>query len=64
MGASFEEPDKQDISLHNRWQVRVALYKVLLYAARFEHDIDYKVYFTANQSIRNIVNPEIDPSWV
>lgn len=62
MGTSFEEPDKQDISLHNRWQVRVALYKVLLYAARFEHDIDYKVYFTANQSIRNIVNPEIDPS--
>lgn len=62
MGTSFEEPDSQDISLHNRWKVRVALYKVLLHAARFEHNIDYKVYFTANQSIRNIVDSEVDPS--
>lgn len=62
MGTSFEKPDRQDVALYNRWEVRVALYKVLLYVARFEYDTDYKVYFKANESIRNIVNPQINPA--
>jgi len=61
MGMSFDEPDKQDISLHNRWEVRTAIYKVLLYTAGFEIDKLYKVYFSANKDIRNQVNSSKDP---
>ena len=31
LNMSFDEPDEQDRSLHYKWQVRVAIYKALLY---------------------------------
>jgi hypothetical protein len=62
MGISFDEPDINDRSLHNRWEVKIAIYKTLLYAAGFEIDPNYKVKFPANQAIREKVDASIDPS--
>ena len=57
MGTSFEEPDKQDSSLHNRWQVMVAAYKVLLYLAKFTLSTpEKKLSFPANPKVRSAVN--------
>ena len=45
MGISFDEPDRNDKSLHYRWQVKIAIYKTLLYVAGFEIDENHKVNF-------------------
>ncbi len=65
---SFDEPDKREIKEHNRWGVRVAAYKVLLYLAGFElPSQDYKVKFTVSKKIRDIVKQQADeydfPEW-
>jgi hypothetical protein len=62
MGISFDEPDNNDRSLHKRWEVKIAIYKTLLYVAGFEISPNYKVKFSANQDIRNKINPSINPS--
>ena len=62
MGISFDEPDIMDISLHRRWEVKIAIYKTLLYVADFEISSNYKVMFPANKEIRDKINPNIDPS--
>jgi hypothetical protein len=56
LNASFDEPDQQDRSAHNRWQVRVAAYKSLLHRAQFTAPAGHAVTFPANQAIRNAVN--------
>lgn len=55
LDTSFDEPDKQDRSAHNRWKVRVAAYKAMLYRAEFPPPVQ-KVYFEANQEVRESVN--------
>ncbi len=59
LSLSFDEPesygDKQ------KWKRKVALYKVLLYKAKFEVSADYKVWFEANKDVKTIVDPDIDP---
>ncbi|BAZ27569.1 hypothetical protein NIES4073_84920 [Kalymmatonema gypsitolerans NIES-4073] len=55
LNTSFDEPDAQDKSAHKRWQVRVAAYKALLHKAEFPAPTDYKVFFEANQSVRDAV---------
>ncbi len=62
MGISFDEPDRNDKSLHYRWQVKIAIYKTLLYVAGFEIDENHKVNFPANKDVRNKINPNIDTS--
>lgn len=62
MGISFAEPDINDRSLHMRWEVKIAIYKTLLYVAGFEINHNYKVRFSANKEVRNKINPNIDPS--
>lgn len=62
MGISFAEPDINDRSLHMRWEVKIAIYKTLLYVAGFEINHNYKVGFSANKEVRNKINPNIDPS--
>ncbi|MDD2199721.1 MAG: DUF87 domain-containing protein [Bacteroidales bacterium] len=62
MRISFDEPDNNDRSLHKRWEVKIAIYKTLLYVAGFEISPNYKVKFSANQDIRNKINPSINPS--
>ena len=49
---SFDEPDVQEVGEHRRWEVRVAVYRTLLYVAGFAPPNNYKVYFTANEKIR------------
>ncbi len=53
---SFDEPDRKETGDHNRWQVRVAAYKVLLYKAGFTPPTKYKVKFPVNKTIREAVN--------
>ena len=62
MGISFDEPDINDYSLHNRWKVKVAIYKTLLYVAGFEIDKNYTIKFNANEKVREKIDPKIDPS--
>lgn len=59
LNTSFDEPDKQDRSLHNRWQIRVAIYKVLLYTAGFDSEMDYKISFPANSEVKQIVDASV-----
>ena len=59
LGMSFDEPDKQDYSLHSRWELRVAIYKVLLYTAGFAVDSNYCVSFPTNDNVRTKVDPSI-----
>jgi hypothetical protein len=56
LNASFDEPDQQDRSAHNRWQVRVAAYKALLHRAQFPAPPGHRVSFPASQAIRNAVD--------
>lgn len=60
LGISFDEPDPQDIRLHNRWEVKIAIYKVLLYVAGFETKPNMKVKFKANKDICSKVDSTID----
>ena len=53
---SLDEPDRQEVSEHKRWQVRVAAYKVLLYRAGFTPPGNYLVKFEANQKVRDAVS--------
>ena len=57
MTMSFDEPDKGDHSLHNRWEVKVAIYRCLLFKADFElnNSDGYKISFPVNANIRNQV---------
>ena len=57
MTMSFDEPDKEDYNLHNRWEVKTAIYRCLLYKAEFElkNTDQYKITFPVNQDIRNQV---------
>lgn len=52
---SLDEPDKNDHSLHNRWLVKVAAYKALLYKAEFPAPAHYKVQLIANETVRKQV---------
>lgn len=65
---SFDEPDKGEVGEHNRWQVRVAAYKVLLYQAGFQlPSKDYKVKFPVSKEVREIVRQQAEdydfPEW-
>jgi hypothetical protein len=59
---SLDEPDKQEIGDHNRWEVRVAAYRALLFKAGFTPPTNLKIKFTANGKVRAAVDPDIDPS--
>lgn len=56
LNTSFDEPDNNDRGLHNRWKVKLAAYKTMLYKAGFEPPSkDYKVFFEANKNVREAV---------
>lgn len=57
MTMSFDEPDKEDHSLHNRWEVKTAIYRCLLCMADFElkNKDEYKIVFPVNRNIRDQV---------
>ncbi len=56
---AFDEPEQ--FSDKQKWKRKVALYKVLLYKAKFTAPNNYKVQFEANEKVRNIVDKEINP---
>jgi len=56
---SLDEPDRQEINEYNRWQVRVAAYKTLLYAAGFDPPENLKVRFEVNQEVLQRVQEQL-----
>lgn len=60
MTASFEEPDKSDYGLHNRWEIKTAIYRCLLFKAEYElKDKDrYFVSFCVNTTIRQQIEDD------
>lgn len=56
LNTSFDEPEKEDISLHKRWKVRTAAYKSMLFLAGFPTAGNEKVDFEANSNIISAVN--------
>lgn len=67
MSTSFDEPDRNDKSLYNRWLVKVAAYKTMLWKAGYEPpSAGYKVKFPVNKDVKAAVNAElgkdIDPT--
>ena len=57
MTASFDEPDSKDYGLHNRWELKSAIYRCLLYKAEYElkNKETYVVTFIASRTIRDAV---------
>ena len=60
---SFDEPDKQEVGEHKRWEVRVAAYRTLLYAAGFTPPQSYKVRFDANKAVLERVQDKLGASF-
>lgn len=62
MTASFDEPDKNDYGLHNRWEIKSAIYRCLLYKAEYElkDKEHYYLTFCANSSIREQIEGRND----
>jgi hypothetical protein len=56
LNTSFDEPDKAEKSSHNRWQVKVAIYRTMLNKAGFEGGENFKVKIPVNQEVINAVN--------
>lgn len=59
LNISFDKPE--EFSEIQKWERKVALYKVLLYKANFEIPSTYKVFFQANEKVRNIVSSQVNP---
>jgi len=57
---SLDEPDSKEIAEHSRWERRVAAYKTLLYKAGFAPPPSYKIRFSANEKVREMVQEEAD----
>jgi Helicase HerA, central domain len=55
LDTSFDEPDPSDRSEHNRWRVRVAAYQAMLHRAEFPAPEGHKIYFEANQNVRQAI---------
>ena len=58
LNVSFEEPDREDRSQHNRWQVKKAIYQAILRKASFPPPGGLQVNFPVNQNIAGIVNDD------
>lgn len=53
---SLDKPDEREVGESKRWQVRVAAYQTLLYAAGFTPPDGLRVRFQANEEIKRKVN--------
>jgi hypothetical protein len=56
MGLSFEEPAPDEFNEKAKWDVKVALYRTLLCAAGYQLNGNFKIFFKANQKVREKVN--------
>ena len=59
LNISFDKPEEYNEI--QKWERKIALYKVLLYKANFEISATYKVYFQANEKVREIVSSGVNP---
>lgn len=57
LNVSFEEPEKEDRSAHNRWYVKRAIYQAMLHKAGFSAPSGFTVTFSANEKVRTLVDP-------
>ena len=55
---TLDEPDQQERGEWERWRIRVAAYKTLLFAAGFVPPRNHRVWFSANATIRERVNAQ------
>ncbi len=55
LNLTLDEPEKSDASEHNRWQLRVAAYKTLLFVAGFAPPTNHRVFFSANVKVQQRV---------
>lgn len=67
LNMSFDEPDKREFDEHNRWMVRTAAYRTLLFKAGFSPPTNYRVYFVVAKDVRQRVETQLgkalpDPS--
>jgi len=53
---TLDEPDQQERGEWERWRIRVAAYKTLLFVAGFVPLRNHRVWFSANATIRERVN--------
>ncbi len=59
LNLSFDEPE--EFGDKQRWKQKVALYKTLLFKAKFDVSENYKVSFEANKTVRQIVDADVNP---
>lgn len=57
--SSLDEPDPNEHGEHNRWRVRVAVFRCILFAARFAPPQNYMVTFPVSQRIIDLVHPAL-----
>lgn len=64
LAVDLEEPDKNDISAHTRWERKISVYKCCLFAAGFTAPANYRVKFSGNKDINNkiVKDKTIDPT--
>jgi len=60
LNVSMEEPDAEDRSAHNRWYVKKAIYQAILHRAGFAAPRGFTVNFSANDTVRGLVDPKND----
>jgi hypothetical protein len=58
LNVSFEEPESEDHSAHNRWQVKKAIYQAIIYKAGFSAPRSFSVNLPVNEGIRNLVDKD------
>lgn len=56
LNMSLDEPDRGDVGLHRRWEVKVGVYRALLAAAGFDAPNTYRIRFSANAEVRRQVD--------
>jgi len=57
---SFDEPN--EVNEKKKFRQKIALYKTILFAAGFVAPKSYKIYFEANETIRNLVDTSVNPN--
>jgi hypothetical protein len=64
LNTAFDEPDQNERSLFNRWQVRTAAYQAMLSLAGFPAPYGLQVKFIANQDVQDAVNKRANKTFL
>jgi len=55
---TLDQPDEQERGEYNRWMIKTAAYKTLLFVAGFTPPQGQRIFFRANQTVRELVNEQ------